>query len=252
MVFTAHDDTVLAEAERMHGGNWMVKRRDEPSREHSRTDDAIDDILGDAALNQRNSAWPGGSPGSEPHGDERRSPLVPHAQALTLRVLAGDPARADHSAGVAARALALTPTVPAADRDTLMAAAWLHDIGYAAELRETGFHPLDGAHYLRAHGWPSQVCDLVAHHSGARFVAAVTGLGDPLSRYGFVEDAVSDALTVADQTTGPHGEELSLNQRLREKLDRHGPDSPTVRACPQREPYLRAAAGRVGQRLRLE
>ncbi|MGV9861078.1 hypothetical protein [Rhodococcus koreensis] len=44
---------------------------------------------------------------------------------------------------------------------------------------------------------------------------------------------------------------MSLNQRLREKLDRHGPDSPTARAYPQREPYLRAAADRVGQRLRL-
>ncbi|MGW5153781.1 hypothetical protein [Rhodococcus koreensis] len=44
---------------------------------------------------------------------------------------------------------------------------------------------------------------------------------------------------------------MSLNQRLREKLDRHGPDSPTARAYPQREPYLRAAADRVRQRPRL-
>ncbi|MDT2007066.1 HDIG domain-containing protein [Rhodococcus opacus] len=196
------------------------------------------------------SAWPGGWPGSAPPGSGRGSLLVPRAQALTLRVLAGDPTRADHSSGVAARALALTPTVPAADRETLVAAAWLHDIGYAAELRVTGFHPLDGAHYLRTHGWPTRVCDLVAHHSGARFVAAVTGLGDQLSRFGFVEDTVSDALTVADQTTGPHGEALTLDQRLREKVDRHGPDSPTVRACPRRDPYLRAVADRVEQRLR--
>ncbi|WP_009480184.1 HD domain-containing protein [Rhodococcus sp. JVH1] len=181
--------------------------------------------------------------------DATRSPLVPRARALTLRVLARDRMRADHCAGVAARALALAPTVPAADRDTLVAAAWLHDIGYAAELRETGFHPLDGARYLQAHGWPGRVCDLVAHHSGARFVAAVTGMGDELSQFTFVEDAVSDALTVADQTTGPHGEALSLDQRLREKIDRHGPDSPTVRAHPQRDPYLRAAADRVERRL---
>jgi hypothetical protein len=30
--------------------------------------------------------------------------------------------------------------------DDLAVAAWLHDIGYAPELVETGFHPLDGAH----------------------------------------------------------------------------------------------------------
>jgi len=36
--------------------------------------------------------------------------------------------------------------------DDLVAAAWLHDIGYAPELAETGFHPLDGARYLRRVG----------------------------------------------------------------------------------------------------
>ncbi|MFC0451199.1 HD domain-containing protein [Rhodococcus jostii] len=252
VVLTAHDDTVLAETERIHGGNWVVKLPGEPSREHSRKDDAIDDILGNVALNPMNSAWPGRRPGSAPPGGERGSTLVAHAQALTLQVLAREPARADHSAGVAARALALTPTVPATERDTLVAAAWLHDIGYAAELRQSGFHPLDGAHYLRAHGWPARLCDLVAHHSGARFVAAVTGLGDQLIQFGFVEDAVSDALTAADQTTGPHGEALSLDQRLREKNDRHGSDSPTAHAHSQRVPYLRAAAGRVEHRLGLE
>ena len=36
--------------------------------------------------------------------------------------------------------------------DDLVAAAWLHDIGYAPELVETGFHPLDGARYLRREG----------------------------------------------------------------------------------------------------
>jgi hypothetical protein len=36
--------------------------------------------------------------------------------------------------------------------DDLVAAAWLHDIGYAPGLAETGFHPLDGARYLRRQG----------------------------------------------------------------------------------------------------
>ncbi len=31
----------------------------------------------------------------------------------------------------------------------LVAAAYLHDIGYAPELAITGFHPLDGARHLR-------------------------------------------------------------------------------------------------------
>jgi len=44
----------------------------------------------------------------------------------------------------------------AADRlslpEDLVAAAWLHDIGYAPGLAVTGFHPLDGARFLRRAG----------------------------------------------------------------------------------------------------
>ena len=40
----------------------------------------------------------------------------------------------------------------------LVASAWLHDIGYAAGLQETGFHPVDGARHLRSAGWPPPLC----------------------------------------------------------------------------------------------
>jgi HD superfamily phosphodiesterase len=54
------------------------------------------------------------------------------------------------------------------DRPYLVAAAYLHDIGYAPELQWTGLHQLDGAHYLRPLG-PERLARLVAHHSEARF-----------------------------------------------------------------------------------
>ena len=63
----------------------------------------------------------------------------------------------------------------------LVAAAWLHDIGYAPELVETGFHPLDGARYLRRAGVDGQVVSLVAYHSCAQIEAEVRGLGDELA-----------------------------------------------------------------------
>ena len=78
------------------------------------------------------------------------------------------------------------------------AAAWLHDIGYSPELSHEGFHPLDGAAISRR-GHPREAA-LVAHHSGARFVAELRGLAPELSAFRFVEDAVTDALTCADQT----------------------------------------------------
>src|SRR5262245_22933017 len=65
--------------------------------------------------------------------------------------------------------------------DDLVAAAWLHDIGYAPELVETGFHPLDGARHLRRMGIEGQVVGLVAYHSCAEVEAEVRGLGDILA-----------------------------------------------------------------------
>ena len=38
------------------------------------------------------------------------------------------------------------------ESEVLVAAAYLHDIGYAAELAQTGFHPLDGARFVRSMG----------------------------------------------------------------------------------------------------
>ena len=61
------------------------------------------------------------------------------------------------------------------DGETLIAAAFLHDIGYAPELAMTGFHPLDGARFVRAHG-EERIARIVAHHSGARLEAELRGI----------------------------------------------------------------------------
>lgn len=42
----------------------------------------------------------------------------------------------------------------------------------------------------------------MGHHSGARFVARVRGLAAELTEFPFMEDALTDALTYADQTAG--------------------------------------------------
>ena len=57
----------------------------------------------------------------------------------TARELAGSllsplPDRRAHIQAVAAQAQQVAGTVPAGDRDLLIAAAWLQDIGYAAEI----------------------------------------------------------------------------------------------------------------------
>jgi hypothetical protein len=137
------------------------------------------------------------------------------------------------------------------DVETLIAAAWLHDIGYAAPLRRTGFHPLDGARHLDRSGWPPRLVALVAHHSDARSLARLQGLSAELSAYPREESPVADALTYADQTVGPDGRSMTLAERFADMLHRHGPNSPNAVAHPVREPTLRAAVDRVQRRLQV-
>lgn len=74
-----------------------------------------------------------------------------------------------HVAAVGAAAERIAPAF-GPDGETLIAAAFLHDIGYAPEIAATGFHRLDGARFVRAHG-EERIARIVAHHSGARLEA---------------------------------------------------------------------------------
>ncbi|MFD6073838.1 HD domain-containing protein, partial [Amycolatopsis lurida] len=93
--------------------------------------------------------------------------------------------RWQHVQAVARRASLVAAAVKESDRETLVAAAWLHDIGYAPAIGHTRFHPLDGARYLKGREWPDEVVNLVAHHSGARFEAAERGMTAELAEFPF-------------------------------------------------------------------
>jgi putative nucleotidyltransferase with HDIG domain len=175
---------------------------------------------------------------------------VGQARELAKRILAGLPDRWRHTVAVARRAEELSAAVDPGDRKLLTAAAWLHDVGYASDIAATGFHPLDGARFLDRHGWSSRLSALVAHHSGAHFVARTVGLDHWLGRYTDEHSAVTDALAYADQTVGAHGERLTINERHADMLRRHGPHSPNAAVHPIRARHLRAAAQRVEERLR--
>jgi hypothetical protein len=148
--------------------------------------------------------------------------IVAAAADLTRHMLNADPKRLKHSEAVARRA-DLSPS----RRPVVRTAFGRRCLGtrhrYAPALRDTGFHPIDSARYLQSIGWPPALCNLVAHHSGARFVARVLKLDRELNAYPFSQDAVSDALTVADQTIGLHGEQVTLEERMSDMLHRHGP-----------------------------
>jgi putative nucleotidyltransferase with HDIG domain len=177
-------------------------------------------------------------------------PVQVHDARVIAQVMLGAITRRwRHTIAVARRAEEISTVVPPGERELLVAAAWLHDIGYAGEVADTGFHPLDGARFLDRHLWPGRLTSLVAHHSGARFVAAVHGLDEALRHYPRQESVVADALTYADQTTGPDGERMTVEERIADALRRHGPDAPNARVHHVRGPFLLATAWRVEQRL---
>ncbi|MGA6163523.1 HD domain-containing protein [Amycolatopsis magusensis] len=154
-----------------------------------------------------------------------------------------------HVQAVAFRSTELTDAVAANQRDELVAAAWLHDIGYSPSIKCTGFHPLDGALHLQANEWPSAIVNLVAHHSGARFEAAERGMSQQLARFPFRDSATLDALVTADLTTGPGGERFTYDERIAEILKRYPPEDPVHRTWAKAAPILKEAVRRTEERL---
>jgi HD domain len=134
--------------------------------------------------------------------------------------------------------------------DDLVAAAWLHDIGYAPDLAETGFHPLDGARYLRQADVDPHVVSLVAYHSCAQIEAEVRGLGAELAaEFSPADPLLSDVLLYCDMTTGPGGDYVRPADRLVEIRGRYEPDHEVTRFIELATPEILATAGRVEEML---
>jgi hypothetical protein len=177
--------------------------------------------------------------------------LVTGAATLAQRFL-DTPELADrwlHVQAVARRAADLAPTVDIADQGLLVAAAWLHDVGYAHALCETGMHSIDGARYLLHQGYAMRLSALVAHHTGARFEAVERQLVDEIDDFPLERGSVPDALATADLTTGPQGQPMTFQARLREILQRYPVDSPVHKAMRRARPTLAAQVRRTTHRL---
>jgi hypothetical protein len=131
------------------------------------------------------------------------------------------PRRWMHVRGVAARASALGARDPS-NAALLIAAAWLHDIGYAPPLVDTGFHPIDGARHLRRVEADERLVNLVANHSCAPVEARLRGLA-PVLAGEFPRDnsLPHDELCFCDQTTGPDGAMIDVTERLAEIRQRY-------------------------------
>ncbi|MEU3741949.1 HD domain-containing protein [Streptomyces sp. NPDC032198] len=157
------------------------------------------------------------------------------------------PRRWAHTQGVAACARRLAVAVEG-EASLLEAAAVLHDIGYAPPLVATGFHPLDGARYLRdAQVIDSRVVRLVANHSFALLEAEERHLHTELaSEFPLLDDTLLvDALVYCDMTTTPDGESATSEERVAEILCRYGADSVVGRFIRRAAPEIHASVARV-------
>ncbi|WP_370092544.1 HD domain-containing protein [Streptacidiphilus sp. MAP12-20] len=159
--------------------------------------------------------------------------------------------RWEHSRGVGHKAESIADRL-GADGQLLVDAAWLHDIGYAPMVASTGFHPMDGALFLRdVVGVDDRVCSLVAYHSSAVAEAARRGLFERLSaEFTPVGGLLADALTYCDMTTSPDGEPISAEERLAEILTRYGPGSLVAAAITEARPEILRAVDTVRSLLR--
>lgn len=156
------------------------------------------------------------------------------AAMLAARYLVGNERRFNHTKGVVRQAAKLARRLRRYDEqmwnnawgDRLIAAAWVHDVGYGAN--ETDFHPLDGANVLKG-TILEPLAWAVALHSGASAEGELRGVSCGVYH---VEDRMFlDCLTYADLTTGPDGTRMKVCERIEDIKSRYPMEHPAYGAC---------------------
>jgi HD superfamily phosphodiesterase len=148
------------------------------------------------------------------------------AETFVRTAFADQPARLQHILVVAeqvrqsARAIHARHPAEPIDEGAAHCAGLVHDIGYLAQARETGFHPLDGYRFLREHGAESLARCIVGHSSSPE-EARLRGLSLPDG----TEDIAAKLVTYWDMRVKQGGEIVSYAERLEDILRRHGRES---------------------------
>ncbi len=171
-------------------------------------------------------------------------PTRAEAESLAASLLGGVGQRVAHVRTAGRAADGLSVLFDEHDAHLLVVAATLHDIGYSPQIARTGFHPLDGALFLREQGYPQRLACLVAHHSLAALTAQYFGIHDLEARFPREVSLLADALVFADMHSAPDGTPVLAEQRLTDIERRHPRQNPGGRSA-----LLRAALVRVGSAL---
>ena len=167
-------------------------------------------------------------------------PTPEEARLLARDMLAGDGTRWPHVRTAGFVATQLTTLFDDHEAALLLAAATLHDIGYARQIVQTGFHPLDGALFIQSEGFPDRLAALVAHHSQAVLTAPLRGVPDLAERFPEERSLLVDALVYADMHAAPDGRIVGTEWRLTDIARRHPGSYQDARA-----ELLRASISRI-------
>lgn len=177
--------------------------------------------------------------------DARGCPSRAEAEALARELLWDHGTRWPHVQTAGFVATGVAHLFDADEAALLVAAATLHDIGYSARARQTGFHPLDGALHLRDQGYPVRLAGLVAHHSWAVLTAPQHGVHDLTDQFPQELSLLADALVYADMHAAPRGGVISPDRRLADIAGRHQHPVQATRAD-----LIRASIHRVQEEIR--
>lgn len=169
---------------------------------------------------------------------------IAEAVAVARDAVGGLRPRWEHVAGVGRCAERLAEGSELVPLDVVLA-AWLHDVGYGPAVKATGFHPLDGARFLRDDvGLAREVVGLVAWHTGAAFEAEERGLAQELAEFDKPDALALDVLSMIDLSVSPTGEPIRDVERIAEILRRYEDGDPVFRAVTRSRPSLLAASAR--------
>lgn len=114
---------------------------------------------------------------------------------------------------------------PGIDTAEAYCAALLHDIGYVEDLALTGFHPVDGAVFLRSSGYP-RLAELIIGHSNSPEQAQLRGISGVAAS----ADIIAELITYWDVQTKQGGEQVTYEERLADIIKRYGEESAVTQA----------------------
>ena len=170
-------------------------------------------------------------------------------ECLVRYTFAASPARLAHVLTVASHVRETAERLDATgsvciDVDYAYRAALLHDIGYAPELQETGFHPIDGARYLERRGYPTIAADIICH-SNSPELARLRGL-PPIS---VSTSLVAELITYWDVQVAQGGIVMTYADRMSEIRARHSAQSDVCRAHEIAEERIQMLRQRIDELL---